>query len=67
MFPKDVPIILAYTVSGFAASDGSKFEGTVNEGVKMRDVKPFPKRQKIMAFCVVIRCVRWTDKVCFSG
>jgi len=44
VFPKDVPIILAYTVSGFAASDGSKFEGTVNEGVKMCDIKPFSKR-----------------------
>ncbi len=42
--PKDDPIILAYTVSGFAASDGSKFEGTVDEGVNMRDVKPFFER-----------------------
>ena len=41
MFPEDVPIILAYTVSGFAASYGSKFEGTVNEGVELRDIKPF--------------------------
>ena len=44
MPPKDVPILLANAVAAFAASDGSKFEGTVNEGVKMCDIKPFSKR-----------------------
>jgi len=30
MLPKDVPILLAYSVSAFAASDGSKFKGTMD-------------------------------------
>jgi len=59
--------MLALVVPAFASSDGSKLERTLDEGIKMCDVKPFPKRQKIMAFCVVVRCVRWMNKVCICG
>jgi len=64
MPPKDVPILLANVVAAFAASDGSKFEGTVNECICVCDVEPFPKRQEVMAFGVFVGCVRWTNKVC---
>ena len=48
--------------------DGTKFERTVDEGVKMCDIEPFPKRRKNVAFFgIVVRCVRWTDKVCVCG
>jgi hypothetical protein len=67
MLPKDVPIILVYTVPAFPSSDGSKFKRTVDECIKMCDVMSFPKGQKIMAFGIVVRCVRWTDKVCVCG
>ena len=67
MLPKDVPIILAYEVPDFPFSHGSKFKKTVDEGIKMCDVKPFPKRQKIMAFGIAVQCVRSMDKVCVCG
>ncbi len=54
MLPKDVPILLAYAVSAFAASDGSKFEGTVDICICVCNVELFPKRQEVMAFCIVV-------------
>ena len=44
MLPEDVPVSLAYTVSAFAASNGSKFEWTVDISICVCDVEPFPKR-----------------------
>jgi hypothetical protein len=66
MLPKDIPILLAYAVSAFAASNGSKFEGTVDECIEVCDVEPFPKMQKVMVCCIIIQCVGWTNKVCVS-
>ena len=43
MLPEDVPVSLAYTVSAFAASNGSKFERTVDIRICVCDVEPFPK------------------------
>ena len=40
MLLKDVPILLAYVVSAFAASNGSKFEGTVDKLIEVCDVEP---------------------------
>ncbi len=54
MLPKDVPILLAYSVSAFAASDGSKFKGTMDICISVCDVEPFPKRQEVMAFCIFV-------------
>ena len=54
MPPKDVPILLAYTVSAFATSDGSKFKGTMDVCICVCDVEPFPKRQEVMAFCIFV-------------
>jgi hypothetical protein len=54
MLPKDVPILLAYSVSAFAASDGSKFKGTTDLCICVCDVEPFPKRQEVMAFCIFV-------------
>jgi hypothetical protein len=54
MLPKDVPILLAYSVSAFAASDGSKFKGTTDICICVCDVEPFPKRQEVMAFCIFV-------------
>ena len=54
MLSKDVPILLAYAVSAFATSNGSKIEGTMDEGVKVCDVQPLWKRQEVVAFCVIV-------------
>ncbi len=54
MLSKDVPILLAYAVSAFATSDGSKFKGTMDICICMCDVEPFPKRQEVMACCIFI-------------
>ena len=54
MLPKDVPILLAYAVSAFAASNGCKFERTVDIGVSVCNVEPFPKWQEVMMVCVVV-------------
>ena len=57
MLPKDIPILLAYVVSAFAASNGSKFERTVDIGVSVCNVEPFLKWQEVMTVCMVVRCV----------
>ncbi len=58
MLPKDVPILLAYAVSAFAALNGSKFERTMDIGVSgVCNVEPFPEWQEVMTFCIVVRCV----------
>jgi hypothetical protein len=67
MLPKGVPILLAYVVSAFAASNDSKFERTVDIGVSVCNVELFPKWQEVMTICMVVRCVGWTNKVCFCG
>ena len=67
MLPKDVPILLAYSVSAFAASDGSKFKGTMDICIGVCNVEPFPKRQEVMACCIFVGCVGWTNKVCVCG
>ncbi len=54
MLSKDVPILLAYAVSAFAASDGSKFQGTMDICICVCDVEPFPKRQEVMACCIFV-------------
>ena len=54
MLSKDVPILMAYAVSAFAASDGSKFKGTMDICICVRDVEPFPKRQEVMVFCIFV-------------
>jgi hypothetical protein len=54
MLPKDVPILLAYSVSAFAASDGSKFKGTMDICIGVCNVEPFPKRQEVMAFRIFV-------------
>jgi hypothetical protein len=65
MLPKDVPILLAYAVSAFTASNGSKFERIVDIGVSVCNVEPFQKWQEVMTVCMVVQCVGWTNKVCF--
>ncbi len=54
MLPKDVPILLAYVVSAFATSNGGKFERTVDIGVSVCNVEPFPEWQEVMMFCMVV-------------
>ena len=54
MLLKDVSILLAYAVSAFAASDGSKFKGTMDICICMCDVEPFPERQEVMACCIFV-------------
>ena len=57
MLPKDVPILLAYAVSAFAASNSSKFKRTVDVCVSVCNIEPFPKWQEITTVCMVVRCV----------
>ncbi len=47
VIPKDVPILLAYAVSAFAASYGSKFEKTMDIGVSVCNVEPFPNGRRL--------------------
>ncbi len=54
MLPKEVPILLADAVSVFAASNGIQFEGTMDERIEVCDVEPIPKRQKVVAFCIIV-------------
>ena len=56
--------MLAYAVSGFAASDGSKFEGTMDECVLVCDIQPLPKREEIVPSGVIVGCVGWADEMC---
>jgi hypothetical protein len=61
MLPKDVPVLLAYSVSAFAASDGSKFKRTMDICICVCDV------EEVMAFCIFVGCVGWTNKVRICG
>ncbi len=63
MLAEDVPILLAYAVSSFVSSDGSKFKGTVDERIEVCYIQPLPKREEIMPLGIIIRCVRWADEV----
>jgi hypothetical protein len=67
MLPKGVPVLLAYSVSAFAASDGSKFKRTMDICICVCDVEPFSKRQEVMGFCILVGCVGWTNKVRICG
>ncbi len=64
---EDVPISLAYSVSGFASSDGSKFERTVDECVLVCDIQPFPKREEIVPLGIIVGCVGWADEMCVGA
>jgi len=52
------------SVAGFASSDGRKFEGTVNERVGVCYIQPLLKREEIMSYGVIVRCVEWADEMC---
>ncbi len=67
MLLKDDPLLLAFAVSAFAASNGSKFKRTVDICISVCNVEPFPKRQEVMVFCIIVQCVGWTNKVCVGG
>ncbi len=58
MFPKDVPVILRDTIERFAATNGGKLKWTVNVCIKMCNIEPFPKGQKVVALSIVIGRVR---------
>jgi hypothetical protein len=67
MFPKDVPMILRDAITCFASANGSKFEWAVNVSIKMGDIEPFSKRQKIVTECKVVRRIGWANEVCLAG
>ncbi len=67
MFPKDVPIILRDAITCFASANGSKLEWVVNVSIKMCDIEPFPKRQKIVTECKVVRRIGWANEVGLAG
>ena len=56
--------MLANSVAGFASADGRKFEGTVNERVRVCYIQPLPKREEIMPLGVIVGCVGRADEVC---
>ena len=67
MLTEDVPITLADAVAGFASADGRKFEGTVNERVRVCYIKPFPKGEEIVPLGIIVRCVGWANEMCFCA
>ncbi len=44
---KDLPVFLRDMITRLMATNRGKLEGTVNIGIQVGDVKPFPKRQKV--------------------
>jgi hypothetical protein len=38
-----VPIVLIDAVTRLTSSNGGKFEGSMNEGIEMRDIETFTK------------------------
>ncbi len=58
---QDVPIILRDTITSLLPVDCGKFEGTVDESVKVCDVEPLPEGAKLVPCSVVIRSIRRAD------
>ena len=67
LLTEDVPIILANAVAGFASSDGRKFEGAVNERVRVCYIKPLPIGEEIVSMGIIVRCVGWANEMCFGA
>jgi hypothetical protein len=64
---KDVPVFLRDTITPLAAMGRDELKGNVNVCIQVGDVKPFPKRQNIVASSIVFRHIGWTNKMCFGG
>ncbi len=58
---QDVPIILRDTITRLLPMDCGKFEGTVDESVKVCDVEPFPEGAKLLPCSIVIRSIGRAD------
>ena len=67
MLTEDVPIMLANSVAVFVSADGRKFEGTVNERVRVCYIKPFPIGEEIVSMGIIVRCVGWANEMCFGA
>ena len=52
---ENVPVNLIYAITGFATSDGSKFERPVYKRVMVCKVHPFAKRNKLVASSIGCR------------
>jgi hypothetical protein len=63
---KDVPVFLRDTITHLAAMNRGKLKGTMIVCIQVGDVKPFLKRQKVMALSIVIQRIGWTNKMCFG-
>jgi hypothetical protein len=64
---KDVPVFLRDTVTRLAATNIGKLKGAVNIGIQVDGIKPFLKRQKVVALSIAVRRIGWTNKMCFCG
>ncbi len=62
-WPKDIPVLLAYLVAEFLATNCGKFEGTMNVCIQVSEVDKTMEREEFMAFGVSFRSVRMTHKV----
>jgi hypothetical protein len=58
---QDVPIILRDTITSLLPMDCGKFEGTVDESVKVCDVEPLLEGAKLVLCSVVIRIIGRAD------
>jgi hypothetical protein len=58
---QDVPIILRDTITRLLPMDCGKFEGTVDESVKVCDVEPLPEGAKLVPCSIVIRSIGRAD------
>jgi hypothetical protein len=61
MVLQDVPIILRDTITRLSPVDCGKFEGTVDESVKVCDVEPLPEGAKLVPCSIVIRSIGRAD------
>ncbi len=64
---KDIPVFLRDTITRLVAVNRGKLKGRVNVCIQVGDVKPFPKRQKVVVSSIVIGHIGWTNKMCFGG
>jgi hypothetical protein len=64
---KDVPVFLRDTITHLAATNRGELKRTTNVCIQVGDVKPFPKRQKVVVSNIAVRRIGWTNKMCLGG
>jgi hypothetical protein len=64
---KDAPVFLRDTIMRLTAASRRKLKGTMNIGIQVGNVKPFLKRQMVVASSIVVGGIGWMNKMRFGG